>query len=263
MKLFKSFLWQSLLGAAIASVMALPQAVQAQVVISPMVINAETKQGKASGVISVRNKASQPQRVRLNSEAFTYKRDGFTTQESDPFDLSPYLIFSPAELVVKPGQSRRIRLIMRMLPTTAPGEYRSVIFVEPLKERNAEGGLSISDRLGVTVYVRHGEVNFALAPESAAYNSEKKQLELLVTNPGNGTVRPAVQWELQRNGQAVIKNEVKEITVIAGGDRLIPLELPENSVELTSGTYQLTGELLWGSGKNSSKIPFSFDLSIP
>ena len=84
-----------------------------------------------------------------------------------------------------------------------------------------------------------------------------------MTNPGNGTVRPAVQWELQRNGQPVIKNEVKEITVIAGGDRLIPLELPENSVELTSGTYQLTGELLWGSGKNSSKIPFSFDLSIP
>ncbi len=152
---------------------------------------------------------------------------------------------------------------MRMLPTTAPGEYRSVIFVEPLKERNAEGGLSIRARLGVTVYVRHGEVNFALAPESAAYNSEKKQLELLVTNPGNGTVRPAVQWELQRNGQAVIKNEVKEITVIAGGDRLIPLELPENSVELTSGTYQLTGELLWDNGKNSSKIPFSFDLSIP
>ena len=95
MKLFKSFLWQSLLGAAIASVMALPQVVQAQVSISPMVINAETKQGKASGVISVRNKSSQPQRVRLNSEAFTYKRDGFTTQESDPFDLSPYQTHLP------------------------------------------------------------------------------------------------------------------------------------------------------------------------
>ena len=60
-----------------------------------------------------------------------------------------------------------------------------------------------------------------------------------------------------------LRDAKKTHLVEATAEDLIPLELPENSVELTSGTYQLTGELLWGSGKNSSKIPFSFDLSIP
>lgn len=42
------------------------------------------------------------------------------------------------------------------------GEYWLVIFVEFLKEWNVEGGFSISDWLGVIVYVCYGEVNFVL-----------------------------------------------------------------------------------------------------
>ncbi|MEB3225582.1 MAG: hypothetical protein VKJ86_07235 [Synechococcus sp.] len=258
--------WSMGLSAALCTLAGLlPVPAQAQIQISPMIIRTTTNRGMANSVINVTNQGFETQRIRVYAEPFTYTPTGFATTEISPYDLSPYLIFSPRELVLEPGQTRRVRLIARMLPSTASGEYRSVLFAEPLRERASSGQntLRVIARLGVTVYVQHGEVTFALMPTAATYNAEKRELQLQVNNPGNGTVRPKGAWRLTQNEATIAQGDIEQQTVIAGGERIFPLPLPPEQTELAPGSYELSGELQWDEGGSGTTTPFSFAVTIP
>ena len=244
---------------AIASL--LPAIVQAQVNVSPLVISTQTRQGTARSLITLTNRGSQPVRMRLYAAPFTYTEDRFEVLESSPNDLSPYLIFSPRELVVEPGQQRRIRALARLLPSLPAGEYRAVIFAEPLRERTQDGGLRVNSRIGVTVYVRHNNPTFNLAVDGATYISNQKQISLQVSNTGNATIRPGVEWQLRQGDAKVLSGEVASYTVIAEGKRNIPLRR-DTSEPLPAGTYQLTGNLVWGNPRNPEKLPFNLSLLV-
>ncbi|NES23355.1 MAG: P pilus assembly protein, chaperone PapD, partial [Symploca sp. SIO3E6] len=104
-------------------------AAQAQMRISPLVIEVEAQRGQAQGVISVTNTSNEAFRARVYAEAFTYDRDtGFAILTSSPTDLTDYLQFSPRELTIPPGVTRRVRLISRFPPSLPEGEYRAVVF---------------------------------------------------------------------------------------------------------------------------------------
>ena len=111
-----------------------PEIVKAQIKISPLVIEREARKGTARGVINLTNTSNETFRARIYALPFTYNQNGFEELESSPQDLSPFLSFSPRELVIQPGQTRQIRAISRFLPSSAKGEYRAVIFTEDLKE---------------------------------------------------------------------------------------------------------------------------------
>lgn len=101
--------------------------------VSPLVIEAKTERSEAKGIVTITNTSNAPSRVRIYAEPFTYHRDtGFQTLPSSPNDLTPYLQFSPRELTIQPGESRRVRLIGNLAPNLPEGEYREVIFNEVL-----------------------------------------------------------------------------------------------------------------------------------
>jgi hypothetical protein len=52
------------------------------------------------------------------------------------------------------------------------------------------------------------------------------------------------------------------ITVIAEGDRSVPIKLPSNYV-LSPGNYRLTGEFRMADPSNPIAIPFGFDVTVP
>lgn len=253
----------TLSGLLLSGFLFLPKAVQAQVGVSPMVIEAEAKQGQATGVITLSNSGEQEAQFRLYAQPFTYNQNGLEVLESSENDLAPYLVFSPAEVTVQPGQTRRIRLVARFLPSTPAGEYRSVIFAEPLIERTEQSGMVVNSRIGVTVYVRHGETSPNMSVSSATYDSEKGVVNLLVSNSGNATARPRVTWRLLQGNQQIANNEISEITIIAEGERNINLRLTESDPALTAGTYEITGELTWGDFMDPQTLPFDVDLIIP
>jgi hypothetical protein len=233
--------------------------VDAQVQVSPLIVSTETKQGKAQGVITLSNLGDTATRVRLSSAPFTYARDGFEVLGSSEDDLSPYLIFSPAELSLEPGQTRRVRLTSLLLPSLEGREFKSVIFVEPLRETGE--GLNVLNRVGVTVYVRHGEVNHRLTVLDADYDVADRRVEVLVNNGGNGTIRPGVRWQMFQGTTPVAEDTISGITVVAGGDRLIPIQTQGEG--LKSGDYRLVGELFWGNAFAPQKLPFEFDVMVP
>ena len=240
----------------------------AQVSISPLVIEVEAKRGQAQGVINVGNSTNEPFRARVYAEPFTYSRDaGFQTlKKGEQADLTPYLQFSPTELNVPPGVERRIRYIVRLPPSMQEGEYRAVVFTENLKESINENGntVGLATRIGVTIYVRQGNLSPTLAVKNTSWNSEQRQIQMLVTNTGGASARPTVKWTLKR-GEAVVKTgNLNPTGIVANSERNFLLGYPaQDKSGITPGEYQLSGELVWSEGDNQRTKTFSLNLTIP
>jgi hypothetical protein len=145
------------------------------------------------------------------------------------------------------------------------GEYRAVIFAEPARSKAPARGLSINSRIGVTVYVRHGDTKESLTPDKASFDANSKELYLLVKNTGNVTVSPKVRWELKQEGGNDLRGEISSITVIAEGSRNIAIAPKKDNVKqaIPSGKYQLVGSLSWGSPFDPIEVPFNLPVTIP
>ncbi|MBR8838203.1 MAG: P pilus assembly protein, chaperone PapD [Stigonema ocellatum SAG 48.90 = DSM 106950] len=263
--------WFSLaaFSTCLSTLLLFPGQASAQVSVSPLVIEALASRGQAQGIITITNTSNTLSRVRVYAEPFTYNRDtGFQTLPTkSPSDLTPYLQFSPREMTIQPGESRRVRLISRLAPNLADGEYRAVVFNETLTDSKDSSGnkVSLVARIGVTFYLRKGNLSPNLTVDSASFNAQQKQIELLVRNSGQATARPSLTWTLRR-GESVVKNgQVEANAVVAQSDRNFLLVSISNKNEpaLTPGTYQLNGELVWGEDNNKSKLPFKVNLTIP
>lgn len=239
-------------------------AAQAQMSVSPLVIEAQANRGQAQAIINVTNTSNQPFRGRVYAESFTYGDNGFQILDSSPSDLTPYLQFSPRELTVPPGVQRRIRLITRFPPSLPEGEYRAVVFTETLQETTDSGGNSVAltARIGTTVYVRQGDLSPNLAVENASWNSEQGQIQVLVQNTGMASARPAVSWTLKQGNGVVETGNLKPTGIVAESERQFLLNYP-NPGQLAAGQYQLTGEFIWAEDDERRTQPFSVDLMIP
>ncbi|MFW9259020.1 P pilus assembly protein, chaperone PapD [Nostoc sp. CALU 546] len=261
--------WRSLaaVSAGLFALILFPVAAKAQMSVSPLVIEAKAERGQAQGMITISNTSKTPSRIRIYAQPFTYSRDtGFQTLSSSPSDLTKYLQFSPRELTVKPGEVRRVRLISRLAPNLPDGEYRAVVFNETLSESKDAAGNNVTlvARIGVTFYVRKGNLSPQLAIDGASFNPEQKQIQILVRNNGQATVLPSLNWTL-RQGQTVVKTgQIDTNAVVANSDRNFLLNYPnKDQPALKPGQYQLSGELFWGEDNKKSKLPFNLNITIP
>lgn len=235
----------------------------ARLSVSPMVIEESATQGQAQAVITLSNTGQTPERVRIYAVPFTYGRDGVELGATSERDLTPYLLFSPRELVIEPGQTRRVRLVSQLLPSLGEGEFRAVVFTEPLNAAPTEtpGRMTIGvrPRIGVTVYVRQGQVLPDLDVLSATARPAEGRIALLVANDGDATARPVTDWLLSRDGTTVASGRHNATTVIAGGDRNLMIE-PETT--LAPGTYTLSGTLTWFVNGRQESLPFSLPITF-
>lgn len=245
-------------------------AAQAQVGLSPLVLELQAERGQAQAVISIDNGSDQAFRARVYPQPFTYEPEqGFQTLTASPNDLAPYLQFSPRELAVPPRTTRLVRLFVRFPPSLPDGEYRTAIFTENLTETpftNSEGTkIQVGTRVGTAVYVRKGAVSANLVVESARFKGQHNQIQLFIKNTGQASARPQVSWILKQGETAVTKGTLPATTIIAGSQRLLGLEYPgATKPVLSPGTYQLTGKLSWGGEEgNQNHLPFSLSVIMP
>ncbi len=238
----------------------------AQVGLSPMVMQSEVNRGQAQGVLTVANPSSEPMRVRMYAEPFTYDRvDGFVILEEDANDLTPYLQFSPREFVVPPGEAQRVRVVGLLPPSLAESEYRAVIFTEALPESLVQGQSTagIQTRVGSTTYFRRANLSPNFSIVQAQWNKEESQAQLLLGNAGEATARPNVQWQIRQNGEEIASGQSGEMTVIEGSDRIVPLRsIEEEQTVLSPGEYEVMGELVWLFDSQRASQPFSTTLVV-
>jgi P pilus assembly chaperone PapD len=244
-------------------------AVQAQVNLSPMKIEVRANRGQGQGVINITNTSNETFRARIYAESFTYHRDnGFETLPSSPTDLRPYLQFSPRELVVPPGTTRKVRLNARLAPNLPDGEYRTMIFTEPLKANTINDGngntTKIITRVGSAFFVRKGDVRPNLTVDSARWDSNRNQIQMLVGNTGKASTYPSIKWTIKQNGAVVKTGETPSAGIVAESERSFVLNNSnKNQLVLVPGQYKLSGELIWGEEQGKNKLPFNLDLTIP
>lgn len=233
--------------------------VKAQVGMSPLFVESEAVRGRAQGVLTLINSTDRPMRIRMYAEPFAFDREGFVSLPVDEADLSPYLQFSPREVVVEAKSDQRVRLLGTFPPSLADGEYRAVVFAEELTDSSAvDNGLAVKARVGTTVYMRQGELSAELSSLDVMHNGQS--LDLIVGNQGLATARPRVEWTLLRDGEEVAKGEEGAHTVMAQGDRKIALSLPKI---LPTGNYTLSGKLAWTTLTEDYFQPFELPVMVP
>ncbi|MDB9458751.1 P pilus assembly protein, chaperone PapD [Dolichospermum circinale CS-545/17] len=244
-----------------------PMVAYGQLSVSPLTIQRKAESGQARGVINISNNSNKPYRARVLLSPFTYNREGLQVLQSSPNDLTPYLTFSPRELVIAPGQQRSIRFNTRLLPSLPQGEYRSLFSVEELEDNSSNSGantgnqVSIAVNIAATIYVINGDFVPKLGIEKVVYDGHKKQIRLLVNNTGEATTRAKTEWNLSQDGKTVNSGKVEETTIIAKGERYIQISYPLQGKTLTPGNYQLSGKLSWNA-KNAENLPFNLNLTV-
>ncbi|QSV66167.1 MAG: hypothetical protein HEQ12_03845 [Aphanizomenon flos-aquae DEX188] len=247
---------------------------KADITISPLVIETAAKQGQAQGNITVTNGDTKSFRSRVYTEPFTYDLEtGFKLLDSSPFDLTPYLQFSPRELEVPGTDNRRIRFVARFPPSLPDGEYRTMLFTENLEatfqeEQNSSKGAifrtAIVPRIGVAVYVRKGNISHNLTAVNARFDSKSQQLQLLVKNSGKASVITQGEWTIKKENKQIYNGRGIDTTVIAEGERYLTVDYSNaaKKIQLEPGEYQLSGNLGWGVNQ-TNKIPFSVKFIVP
>ena len=262
---FQKLLYTSLILAS--TLIATTKIAVAQVMIYPMVIESDTKKGQAKGSFSITNNSPTLMRTRVRAQPFSYGRKGFEIVKESAGDLVPYLVFSPREFVLQPGQTRQVRLSAQLLPSMKDREFRAIIFTDNLtaidNASNISAGASqgiIIPSLGLTFYVRQGKTDAQLTVLSASAVSGSS-MKLLVKNSGNATVRPEISWKLVDKNGIEVSGKLDPITVIAGGDREMPL-IDKLGPSFPPGTYELKGELSWKKGEDIKSQSFTIPLAV-
>jgi hypothetical protein len=250
----------------------LPNIAQAQVGLSPLIIESKLDKGKAEGVITVSNPEKETFRARVYPELFIYDPElGFKTIPSDQSSIVPYLQFSPRELEVPGNKERKVRVIIRTPPSLPDGEYRAVIFTENLKQSDIKQGqlaTAVVARIGTVVFIRKGNVSPKLTVDSIKYNSQKKILELIVKNSGTATGYGAINWKLKQGSQEITNGVFPKVSTSVNSQRNMMLQYPNKADQpsLKPGKYQLTGELSWKYpelSENKNTVPFTVDFDVP
>jgi hypothetical protein len=241
--------------------------VQAQVNLSPLSIDVDAKANKARGVIDIQNASNNEFRARIYAEPFTYDRNsGFKTLTSTPTDLRPYLQFSPQEVNLPQGGLRRVRMTVNLPQNLPDGEYRAMIFTEPLVDLSAASkasGTTVVNRIGTAFYVRKGNIKPNLSIDSLTWNQDANKLQLLVRNSGKASIQTIATWTVSQNSKVVRTGDSPSATVIAEGDRYLLMQTGQVQTEpLSAGNYQVTGTLT--SGRETKQTQnFNFTVTVP
>ena len=188
---------------------------------------------------------SQPVRIVASLNDWTIDREGqvkFERANTLPNSASPWLIYSPAETTVTPGNLHAIRVTVSVPKDATPGDHLTALIIEQrpdnLKLNENRRQMVIRYRMGAVFYIKVPQLRRQGSLESL--RAETKDDQILVTpllkNTGNSVIRPLTSVKVTNNaGVAVAELPQKESLPLLGGAELLqPLVLESR---LAPGTY--------------------------
>ena len=190
---------------------------------------------------------SQPVRIVASLNDWTIDRTGqvqFEKANTFPNSASPWLIYSPAETTVTPGNLHAIRVTVSVPKDATPGDHLTALIIEQrpdnLKLNENRRQMVIRYRMGAVFYIkvpqllRHGSLE--------SLRAEAKGDQLIVTpllkNAGNSVIRPLTSLRVtDGSGVSIAELPQKESLPLLGGAELLqPLVL---ETRLAPGTYSV------------------------
>jgi hypothetical protein len=189
---------------------------------------------------------AQPVRIVASLNDWTIDRTGqvqFARANTLPNSASPWLIYSPAETTVIPGNLHAIRVTVSVPKDATPGDHLSALIVEQrpdniklLTENRRQ--MVIRYRMAAVFYIKVPQLRRLGSLESlrAEATAEEVVVTSLLKNSGNSVIRPLTSLKVTDTaGVAVAELAQKEsLPVLGGAELLHPLVL---ETRLAPGTY--------------------------
>ena len=190
---------------------------------------------------------SKPVRIVASLNDWTIDRDGqvqFEKANTLPNSASSWLIYSPAETTVVPGNLHAIRVTVSVPKDATPGDHLTALIVEQrpdnltLNENRRQ--MVIRYRMGAVFYIkvpqlrRHG----SLESLRAEAKGDRVIVTPLLKNAGNSVIRPLTSLKVtDRSGMSVFELPQKESLPLLGGAELAQPFVVET--RLAPGTYNV------------------------
>ena len=229
---------------------AAPQPTGNGISLAPARIELEMQPGSETTVVvnldyHATSENSQPVRIVASLNDWTIDRDGqvkFERANTLPNSASSWLIYSPAETTVVPGNLHAIRVTVSVPKEATPGDHLTALIVEQrpdnIKVNQNRRQVVIRYRMAAVFYIKVPQLRRQGSLESlrAEANAEQVVVTPLLKNSGNSVIRPLTSLKVtDSTGVAVAELPQKESLPLLGGAELRqPLVLDSR---LAPGTY--------------------------
>jgi hypothetical protein len=190
---------------------------------------------------------SQPVRIVASLNDWTIDRAGqvqFERPNTLPNSASSWLIYSPAETTVIPGNLHAIRVTISVPKDATPGDHLTALIVEQrpdnIKLNENRRQMVIRYRMAAVFYIKVPQLRRLGSLESLRAETKDDQVVItpLLKNAGNSVIRPVTSLKVMNNaGVAVVDLPQKEtIPVLGGAELMQPVVL---ETRLAPGTYNV------------------------
>ncbi|HEU4433851.1 MAG TPA: hypothetical protein VFR51_10665 [Pyrinomonadaceae bacterium] len=190
---------------------------------------------------------SQPVRIVASLNDWTIDRDGqvrFETANTLPNSASSWLIHSPAETMVVPGNLHAIRVTIAVPKDATPGDHLTSLIVEQrpdsIKLNENRRQVVIRYRMAAVFYIKVPQLRRQGSLESLRAESTGDQVTVtpLLKNAGNSVIRPLTSVKIiNSSGVSIAELPQKESLPLLGGCELVEPVVIET--RLAPGTYNV------------------------
>jgi len=229
-----------------------PQRTGSGISLAPARLELEMKPGSETTVVvnldyHSTTENSQPVRIVASLNDWTIDRDGqvqFERANTLPNSASSWLIYSPAETTVVPGNLHSIRVTVSVPKDATPGDHLSALIIEQrpdnLKLNENRRQMVIRYRMAAVFYIKVPQLRRQGSLESlrAELTGDQVVVTPLLKNSGNSVIRPLTSLKVtDSSGVAVAELPQKESLPLLGGAELIQPLVVET--RLSPGTYSV------------------------
>src|SRR5215213_5673747 len=174
---------------------------------------------------------SQPVRIVASLNDWTIDRNGqvqFERANTLPNSASSWLIYSPAETTVTPGNLHSIRVTISVPKDAAPGDHLTALIVEQrgdnIKLNQNRRQMVIRYRMAAVFYIKVPQLRRQGSLESLRAEATVDQVVVtpLLKNSGNSVIRPLASLKVtDSSGVSVAELPQKESLPLLGGAELV------------------------------------------
>ena len=188
---------------------------------------------------------SQPVRIVASLNDWTIDRDGqvqFEKANTLQNSASSWLIYSPAETTVTPGNLHAIRVTISVPKDATAGDHLTALIIEQrpenLKLNENRRQMVIRYRMAAVFYIKVPSLRRQGSLESLRAEAKGHQVVVtpLLKNAGNSVIRPLTSLKVtDRSGASIVELPQKEYLPLLGGAELAQPLVVET--RLAPGTY--------------------------